>query len=360
MSLRKSLVDNLRELNDIDPRQRKSMGLRLRADLTAVDTRLTEQTEQVELAKRRTIAELRRDLAALPAEEHADRAKQAQSRWRGLGIGERKRDQAQWKELRELVDPVFEAVAGQRQVEQAENQVQRDTVAALTSKLNSAADDEQCNADALRRLQQQVRDELAELGPLDRQLERQIDEALNRVDQGTAERVHLERLSAYTALATRANRLDRIEAAWIDGSGLDKDALHQLIEAEPLSDTALQASLKVRRQRLVDLSGESDEADVAQVLNLLEAQQREAETLLLDCEFFVGTDSPESFRSERMNLQVKRLAERMSGGEASNAAEQAAQLWAAWFAVGPLSASSREALAARFQNCREALETALK
>ncbi|MCB1606538.1 MAG: DUF349 domain-containing protein [Xanthomonadales bacterium] len=359
MALRRTLVDGLRELNEIDPRQRKSMGQRLRADLLAVDTRLAEQSEQVELGKRRLIAELRRDLAALPVEEHAERAKQAQSRWRSLGSGDRKRDQAQWKELRELVDPVFTALAGQREVEQAENQAQIESFNRLLKRLEDACSDDQIGAEGLQRLQQQCREEIAELGPLDRQRERRIDEAMRQVDQRYGQRLRHQRLSAYTALATRASRLDRIEAAWIDGSGLDQPGLHDLIDAEPLSDTALQAALEIRRGRLQAVSGEADEADMAQVLNLLEAQQREAEAVLLDCEFFAGVDSPAEFQSERMDLQVKRLAERMAGGEVTDAARHAARLWAAWFSVGPLSATSRASLAARFDRCRKALEGAL-
>ncbi len=359
IALRRGLVDSLRELNEIDPRQRKAMGQRLRADLSAVDSKLAEQAEQVELGKRRLIAELRRDLAALPPAEHADRAKQAQSRWRDLGSGDRKRDQAQWKELRELVDPVFSAVADQRQAEQAENKAQIDAVNALTKRLNAAAKDDQLSAEELQRLQQSIRAELAELGAVDRQLERRVDEALRRIDQLSEDRQRAERLSAYTALATRAARLDRIESAWIAGSGMDKDALHELIDAEPLSDAQLQSALVSRRTRLSELAGESDEADMAQVLNVLEAQQREAEAVLLDCEFFAGVESPADFKSERMDLQVKRLAERMGGGEATDPAAQAASLWAAWFAIGPLADGTRKELAARFSSCRESLEAAL-
>jgi DNA repair protein SbcC/Rad50 len=359
LALRRTLGDSFRKLDEVDPRQRRALSQRLRADLTAVDASLSNQAERVELAKRQLIAELRRDLAAIAPEQRADRAKRAQQAWKQLGSGDRKRDQLQWIELRELVDPIFLDVHAARAEEQAADQAKRDEIDALLGAVENALAEPDPNAHALEQLHESTRLRLSEIAPLDRASERRADELLERLLKCKIESERHLRLGAYSALATRAARLDRIEQQWLKGDGLEREALQELVEHPPLSQPALQQALEQRRDRLLQLAGETDEAPMAEVLQALEAQHQMAEQLLLECEFHCGIDSPEAQRKARMDLQVRRLADRMSGSDANSPADEASRLWATWFSIGPLESAARTTLAERFSACRKGLEDSL-
>lgn len=359
LTLRRNLSDSFRKLDEVDPRQRRALGQRLRNDLAAVDASLAGQAERVELAKRKLIAELRRDLGAIPAEKRADRAKQAQQAWKRLGSGERKRDQQQWIELRELVDPIFLDVQSALAEERAADRAQREEIDALLGAIEQATAAVEPNAHALEQQYELTRLRLAALAPLDRATERRADELLERLLERKQQCERQSRLSAYSALAARAARLDRIEQSWLKGEGLDREAMQELVEQPPLSQPELQRALESRRDRLLQLAGDADEAPMAAVLEALQAQHQAAEQLLLECEFHCGIDSPEAQRKERMDLQVRRLADRMSGGDAGSPSSEAARLWADWFSLGPLEGAARAALSERFAACRKGLEASL-
>lgn len=359
LTLRRSLGDSFRKLDEVDPRQRRALSQRLRADLAAVDASLSSQAERVELAKRQLIAELRRDLAAIPVENRADRAKRAQQAWKQLGSGDRKRDQLQWVELRELVDPIFLDVHAARAEELAADQARRDEIDALLGAVENVLADPDPKPQSLEHLHESTRQRLAEIAPLDRTSERRADELLERLLKRKLECERQLRIGAYSALATRAARLDRIEQDWLKGDGLDRVALKELVEQPPLSQPALQQALEQRRDRLLELAGDADEAPMAEVLQALEAQHQMAEQLLLECEFHCGVDSPDAQRKARMDLQVRRLADRMSGSDAHSPADEASRLWASWFSIGPLESAARATLAERFTACRNGLEESL-
>lgn len=358
-ALRRQLSESLRQLDDIDPRQRRALGQRLRADLALVDKQMAGQAERVELSKRQLIAELRRDLAAQPPEQRADRAKQAQAAWKALGQGDRRRDQQQWVELRELVDPIFLDVEAAKAADREEAQARRARLDAICAGIESALAEAEPHALRLQQLADHSRAQLAELAPLDRSEEQRSDRLLQQLQSRLAQAERQQRLAGYAALATRAARLDRIEQAWLRGDGLDRSALAELVDDPPLSDPALHQALAGRRERLLALAGEDDEAPMARVLDALEAQHRQASCIVLECEFHAGIDSPAEERQARMDLQVRKLAERMSGGQSANPAQDATRLWAAWYGCGPMETATRQQLSQRFAACRAGLEADL-
>lgn len=358
-ALRRQLSESLRQLDDIDPRQRRALGQRLRADLALVDQQMARQSERVELSKRQLIAELRRDLAALPPEQRPDRAKQAQAAWKALGQGDRRRDQQQWVELRELVDPIFLDVEAAKVADREEAQARRARLDAICAGIESALAEGEPHAQRLQQVADHSRAQLAELAPLERSEEQRSDRLLQQLQSRLAQAERQQRLAGYAALATRAARLDRIEQAWLRGDGLDREALAELVNDPPLSDPALHQALAGRRERLLALAGEDDEAPMARVLDALEAQHRQASGIVLECEFHAGVESPVEERQARMDLQVRKLAERMSGGQAANPAHDATRLWAAWYGCGPMEAATRQQLSQRFAACRAGLEAAL-
>ncbi|MCB1642064.1 MAG: hypothetical protein KDI37_10045, partial [Xanthomonadales bacterium] len=288
-------------------------------------------------------------------EQRPDRAKQAQQQWKTLGIGDRRRDQQQWIELRELVDPIFLDVEAARAQERAETDARQAQLREIHQRIEVALQDDNASPQSLQQLADACRAELAELAPLERTAEQRSDRLLQQLQTRQEQAEQRQRLASFSALATRAARLDRLEQAWIRGDGLDREALAELIEPA-LTDATLQSALRQRHDRLLALVGDGDEAQMATVLQALEEQHRLAEALLLECEFHAGIDSPSEARQARMDLQVQKLAQRMSGGAAAGGAAEAARLWAAWFSIGPMEAATRQALAERFNRCRGGLE----
>ena len=96
----------------------------------------------------------------------------------------------------------------------------------------------------------------------------------------------------------------------------------------------------------------SDPAQLDALRALALANRERRERLCLELEVAAGVESPPALAQERLRLQVSRLAERMSEGEADSL-RGAADLLRAWYLLGP--APCDVALKARVERVRQAL-----
>jgi hypothetical protein len=338
IALKRETGDQLRLLDAVDPRQRGDIGKQLKQLIEACSAGIDARFAAIAEEKQKLIAQLRRQLAHAELDAALDLAKSAQKRWQTLGKGSQKTDQALWTELRALIDPLFErrndelkAVDAGRDAERAAAQALIDEMRALPA---SGLDASHIDAE-IARIGQQWRNEPNR----PRDLERALDQAIAEAQAAAAGRRSAEVSARQQQVDQLAVRLNAIESRWLQGDdvGADLDAMKG--EAASL-DAVVAAAFAARMQRLRATIASAPEA-------LLDEQVAIGERLLLEYEFLAGVESPASAQSARLNLQVEKLAARMSSGHAPAPHEQRAALDQRWWALGPLALAERERLAAR-------------
>jgi DNA repair protein SbcC/Rad50 len=110
LPLRRQVTDALRELDAVAPEQRSALGRALRERLARFDAARDAAREQALADKRRLLAKLRRELGQASPADAAALARQAQAEWKRLPRGDRAQEEPLWRELCDLVEPLFERV----------------------------------------------------------------------------------------------------------------------------------------------------------------------------------------------------------------------------------------------------------
>jgi exonuclease SbcC len=342
--LRERVVEALRALDEVDPRSRSTLGKRLRAQLAKVDEIRDARRAEAVAAKRELLERLR--FAARGDSARAiETAKAIQNEWKTAPRADRKTEDKLWAELRDLVDPLFEAVRADAHARsagfaaaEAERRALLEAVQALGVEGDLAqADAQLAELEARWQAQQPAREEAAEdprRGARDARSPRGRDDARSgggrddrgerrpprpaRAAEGSIER-EFEKAIERVRAAQKAQRDQRSRNALANlaAAALDASKDEQLSESE-------RRELGNARARSVD------------------AEAREDALIRLELE--AGIDSPSEAVARRRELQMQRLAERMGG--AANAAEATprAQLlaWAA-FAVDASAAQNARA-----------------
>lgn len=139
----KALRDGLNQLRDVAAAQRNELAAQIRAELDAIHATLNQQREQALQAKRKLLAKLKRDLGAVDNEAGIRLAKAAQSEWRQLPRGRRQDEDTLWKELRELIDPLFAGLRERQDAEQAERQQLEQEASQILEELEALAKDDE-------------------------------------------------------------------------------------------------------------------------------------------------------------------------------------------------------------------------
>jgi len=200
----------------------------------------------------------------------------------------------------------------------------------------------------------------AESRPVPRQAAGQIArrwqtcrEALERRRQ-TAEQSL--RLAALERLERQAAFCERLELALIEGrrDGLDAEALRcEWADLPAQADPGLQGAITARFDRALKAVGDAAELDSLR-RSFADNGQRRAQ-LCLQLEIAAGVETPPEFAQQRLELQVARLAERLSEGE-EDSLQSGLRLLDDWYLLGP--APRDPALERRFERVKAALAPA--
>ncbi|MFO1493289.1 MAG: DUF349 domain-containing protein [Lysobacterales bacterium] len=337
ITLKREAADQLRRVDEIDPRQRGDLGKQLRSLIEQISTAIDARFAAIAEEKQKLIAQLRRQLTHAELDAALDLAKSAQKRWQGLGKGSHKSDQALWEEFRALIDPLFARRNDELKALDASREAERTAAQSLVEEMAGLGAREELDAPHLE----------AEIARLEdgwrsaerpRELEREYERALAEAQRAVAGRRRREGEARWARVTELAARLDAIEATQAAGSdvGADLDAAEAALTG---LDAAVVFALRARLQRLRG----------AQTAEMLADQQAKGERLLLEYEYLAGVESPASAQAARMNLQVEKLAARMSSGRSVPADEERASLDLRWWGLGPLPVAARSELSARRQ-----------
>ncbi|MCB1552468.1 MAG: DUF349 domain-containing protein, partial [Xanthomonadales bacterium] len=339
LELREAVSQAQRNLGNVTPQRRRELGDALRAIWARIDAAMNALREQSEADKRRLLAHLRRDLGVLHGDDALRRAKDAQQAWKQLPRGTRAMEDALWRELRELVDPLFDARKDADDARRASAEERRAAAQAILDEaraLLEAEDSRLLHADAhVEGLRQRWR-QLVEAARAERQANepggRQGSREGGREDgrdsgrrgdhrsSARAPRGHGGRHAAQAddPLAGFERELDRLLTAVLDKAAAARraarvaqlDELVGWVARWPLGETdhaafvdALQGGdwSAQQRERLATAAGAEATATDDPAVN------DAAERLVVQVELMAGLDSPADAAELRRQVQMQRL-----------------------------------------------------
>jgi hypothetical protein len=330
VALRRDVVEALRGLDRVEPRERKALAQTLKTRLTALDTRVAERDNTIERAKAALIAEAEA-LGATPQRGAPAAARQLQQRWQQIGNGRRARDQAQWQAFRAALDGVFARLDAERAERSARDDEQRTQAEALCADLEAlAADAAHVDRGAAARLRAawdalRVRDDA---------LERRFAAASAALRETLERHERQTRNARFDAWRVRYRLCRHAEEA-----SESPEALRERWDAAATTDVAA-AALARRFETALTPPPARAEADACR-------------DLLIELEILAGIESPPTDGERRRALQVERLAARLRGADANASAQPLTVLLERWTALGALPDSAFDT---RFE---QALEAAL-
>ncbi|MBO9663377.1 DUF349 domain-containing protein [Dokdonella sp.] len=309
VAARRDVVAALRDLDRVEPRERKALAERLRSALAMLDARIAAHDDDIAAAKQALIG--RAEALTQPTLQRGAvaAARELQQRWQAIGHGRRDRDQAQWKSFRAAIDAVFgrlDSERAERSARDAEVRGQAETVCAELEAL--AADAANADRAAVARIDASWN-------------------ALGRVDEGLGKRFEAARAQLREAAVRRERDARHARFAhWLaryrlcreaEQAGAVAGSLRERWEAARSSEIA-GAALDTRFARADAGSAPTSADDGA------------ARDVLIELEMFAGMESPGDDRERRRVLQVERLSARMRGGAATQPAQELAALLTRW------------------------------
>lgn len=354
---RRQITDRLRVGDELDPGARRELSRRLREALDRVKTAIEATEVEGEAAKRKLLANLRRDLMHADLANALPIARAAQSTWKTLPRAARKTDDALWAELRELVDPWFKQADEKQREHRAAETASAAQARAILDELTqlAKADDEilmqaesrlaelqarwQTLAEAQREAQEPAPlategrrprpQRRPERGAMD---ERAFDRAVQQVRDAHTRLLDGVRRSEYTLLIEAGTVCDQIDALPEDATDEQRTAL-----IEQLDGLGLANDVRARLQGRLDASADTVEPGLG----------ARAEELTLVAELALGIDSADADREMRRRLQIERLSRHLSDGAGQT--EDLRELLLEYVALSGVTPQQRSMLAARWQ-----------
>ena len=371
VALRRKVIDRLRPDDGLEGGVRREFGRRLRAVLNHIKIAVGESEAEGEAAKRKLLANLRRDLMHAELDAALPIARQAQTAWKALPRASRKAEDALWAELRELVDPWFEQANAKQRERHAAQTANQDEARAILEQLEQLAE-----ADAATLAQAESRlanlrsrwlalaaslsqSEDVESAPRGRRSahpprkparegldERAYDRAVARVQAARERQAQLARRAELERLAGAGELCNRLEALPPDAA---EDARSELLAQLEDLDLPGDARSAIEARIRVAL----DPAPMLPLDASLPPAAERAQQLVVLAELGAGVDSPEAVRDLRRRLQIERLSARLSGSDTGD--DDLRVLLLESIALPDVPASLRTALAPRW---RALLDTA--
>lgn len=335
------------EVADLVGSDRRDAGARRKRLADDVHARIGAFNEGASESKQKLLAQLRRQLANADAHEQVNIAKSAMPQWKALPRGQRKTEDAQWNELRALIDPVFERDRDASQRVRDERSAQQQALAQVLEAFEALADAD-LGADALRHQANDLRQRFHAL------------EARGRDDDLAFERIQARidrRVAGLRAAHVRAQRLQLREQA--TQLGLIEQRI--VVGRDPLE---AERDLAALNEHVVgnELATRLATARAAQADPLICASLRTAmqdldglADLAIRAEFAAGLPSPDAWREQRRAHQLARLAEKLGGTSAPKPADEAMTLWRRWLALPGTGVFARAEFDARIETAFAAL-----
>ncbi|MEO7200829.1 MAG: DUF349 domain-containing protein [Dokdonella sp.] len=296
-SARREAASALRELDAVDPRERKALAQRLKDILGRFDSRIDAHYSGVEAAKNALISNADGLADQANVRDAISAARDLQQRWKAAGNGRRGRDEAQWKAFRAAIDTVFARADAERNERTSQDHALHAEASSLCAELEALATAE---TPPERTEQQRIDAAWNALSVADPALRERFSAAQLKLREAVERHSQQAQLSEYTTWEQHYALCRRIERGELSG-----DAASQAIAALPP----------------LGIAGADMRARMDAALNGLPRDTASADALhncLLQLEALAGIESPDEDRQRRMDLQVSRLSARMRGEHSAN------------------------------------------
>ena len=323
----------LHDLNNIPANQRQKLARKLKAALDKANAAMQEHYQDVEREKMKLIRAATQLIHMPERSEAITQAKSLQSNWKAAGSLWRSKEQELWNQFREHLDPLFEELKEQQASIRAATEenlsAQKALCTEMTDILKSAGD-----LSAQHGKVQGLEDDWKDIEHPDRRLQQSfqslVDDYQQRVKQAELQQVDADRERRWLKSAL----LHELTVTGRTAKGaLSKKTENKVTKAWPedSSDESLEQTMdKSCTELLAGKTGETSEDEIED----LKAQAR---LLSIRLEFVAGLPSPDEDRDQRMQYQVDRLAESMSGESARQPAIEEAHdaeiIWLGMYAL---------------------------
>lgn len=344
----------LHDLNKVPPGQRQKLARQLKTALDNGNQVIQDQYDRVEREKMKLIRAASQ-LIHLPERSDAiAQAKALQSQWKDAGSLWRSKEQALWNQFREHLDPLFEDLKQEQDAEKAASQERLTAQKALCAEMQEILANKQDLAAQHGRVLG-LRDSWKSIEQPDRKLLASFQTMLEKFEAHEAETAQKLLDAKRDRLWVKSALLHELAVSGRTSTGaLSKKTETKVQGKWPASDGAgpFETGLDSACEQL--LAGEPPSSAPEDAATLL----AEARLLAIRLEFLAGLESPPEDKAKRMQYQVDRLAQSMSGEAARlSASEEAADAEKTWLAMYALPEAAFNSYGARV---KKALSTITK
>ncbi|MEO7324969.1 MAG: hypothetical protein ABIW82_09095 [Dokdonella sp.] len=301
-TLRREMVEALRGLDSVEPRDRKALAQRLKDGLTSLDARIARRDENVERAKSALIAQAEALGQGTAQRGAVAAARELQQRWQGAGNGRRAKDQSQWNAFRAAIDAVFAKLDSERNERTARDVEERAQAETTCAEMEAFVHEE---TPPERAAIARVQSTWSALHVRDQELSRRFADAQAKLQDAANRRERERRHAQYTIWHERYRLCRTVEQ--IPSRATE---VHVAWAALPQGDIAA-TELSTRFEAAARPIDGATEDDVAAFHDVLIA-----------IEVLAGIESPAEDLERRRALQVDRLSARLRSSAATVSTEQ--------------------------------------
>lgn len=320
----------------VDHKQNKPLQKQFQKLMDALEGHLNEERARNAALKAEIVARAEQLVGEEDMRHAAQAAKALQKEWQAIGITEHREDRKLWKAFRAACDQIFAKLDDQRSHHQREVQEQITQAEQLCTEAEQLVSK---SGDELEARLPQIQQEFKSL-QLPREAHQKLQERFQTAIQ--AARQHLrhqqqqQAMQQWRELAQQAEAVARHEDAIIAGEPHDQPVALKLPEELP----------PVMAQQLGERLQNAEQASAEHY----ERNERSARLLAIQAEIAAGLESPESERALRMEYQMERLSEGLTGGQSKQSAqEEVISILASWYGLGPVEPRLRVALQKRLE-----------
>jgi hypothetical protein len=323
----------LHDLNNVPAKQRQKFARKLKAALDKGNKVIQEHYELVEKEKMKLIRSASQLLHLPERSEAIAQAKSLQSDWKAAGSLWRSKEQELWNQFREHLDPLFEELKEKQETQRAAEGEKLAAQKALCNQLREILKLDK-GLSGQHGIVQGLQDSWKDVEYPDRKLrasfQAMVDDYKERVKRAEQQQVDTDR----DRLWSKSSLLHELTVSGRTAKGsISKKTLASVKKAwsaDTSSDALEMAMDEVCNQILSGTPVEGDSCDGEELVE-------KARLLCIRLEFVAGLPSPEEEQDQRMQYQVDRLAESMSGETvrqlATDEAREAEKTWLGMYAL---------------------------
>ena len=356
--------EGFQKLSDLPRRAVKPIRDRFNKATRAISSRVQEEERSNEATKRALIDELAESLTMFrganpdaksddpaPADSEAaggakqdasmseliNLAKDAQRRWREVGITRYKKDKQLWADFRARCDDVFALRDAKRNEAQSAEQVVVNRGEQICAELEQVLNSDEQDRTRLGELKRTFNE--LDLPRGAGKVRKRFNEIQKRIETARRDAQLAEEQAEFDELKSCAASFAEAEA--------DPDRLEQAAaNVERLPEHL--------RKRMASRLSETRKG----INGNLIANAELAETLCVRAEMLASIPSPPEATQLRLKLQVDTLNDKFSRGQVDNRSTPAKfrELQVDWYCLGPLESGLRMSLEARFRSAEQALQ----